>query len=96
MARLALPAVLTHPEAAGCSRMLAKGLRASSERQAVVDASALEHFDSSALAVLLDGRREALALGMTLRVTGMPVRLRALATLYGVDTLLPDQEPATA
>jgi phospholipid transport system transporter-binding protein len=96
MARLVLPEVLTHAEAAGCARMLARGLRASAERQAVVDAAALERFDSSALAVLLEGRREALALGMTFTVTGMPARLRALATLYGVDALLPDQEPATA
>ncbi|MEY4651736.1 MAG: hypothetical protein RI884_317 [Pseudomonadota bacterium] len=96
MARLALPESLTHSEAAGCARMLARGLRASSERQAVVDASELDRFDSSALAVLLDGRREALALGMTFCVTGMPPRLRALATLYGVEALLPDQESATA
>lgn len=96
MARLVLPEALTHAEAAGCARMLSRGLRASGMRQAVVDARALERFDSSALAVLLDGRREALALGMTFGVTGMPVRLRALAALYGVDVLLPDQEPATA
>ncbi len=96
MARLVLPEVLTHPEAAGCARMLARGLRASGERQAVVDATALERFDSSALAVLLEARREALARGMAFAVTGMPSRLRALATLYGVDALLPEQEPATA
>ncbi|MEY4711183.1 MAG: hypothetical protein RIS88_633 [Pseudomonadota bacterium] len=96
MARLVLPEVLTHAEAAGCARMLSRGLRASGERRAVVDVRALQHFDSSALSVLLDGRREALALGMTFCVTGMPTRLRALAALYGVDALLPDQEPATA
>ena len=96
MARLVLPESLTHADAAGCARMLARGLRASAERQAVVDAAALERFDSSALAVLLEGRREALALGMTFCVTGMPPRLRALATLYGVDALLPGPEPATA
>ncbi len=96
MARLVLPSVLTHPQAAGCARMLAQPLRASTDPQAVADASALERFDSSALAVLLDARRNALALGMGFGVTGMPARLRALATLYGVDALLPDQEPASA
>jgi phospholipid transport system transporter-binding protein len=96
MARLVLPSVLTHPQAAGCARMLAQALRASTDPQAVADASALERFDSSALAVLLDARRNALALGMGFGVTGMPARLRALATLYGVDALLPDQEPASA
>ena len=96
MAQLVLPSVLTHPEAAGCARMLAQVLRASNAPQAVADASALARFDSSALAVLLEARREALALGMRFGVSGMPARLRALATLYGVDALLPDQEPATA
>jgi len=96
MARLVLPEVLTHSQAAGCAQMLARGLRASAEPQAVVDAAALERFDSSALAVLLEGRREALARGTTFTVTGMPPRLRALAALYGVDALLPDPEPATA
>ncbi len=96
VARIVLPSVLTHPEAAGCARMLAQALRAGGNTPARADASALERFDSSALAVLLDARREALALGMTFGVTGMPPRLRALAALYGVDALLPDQEPATA
>ncbi len=96
MASLVLPHALTHAQAGGCARMLAQGIQASGAPVAVVDASALEHFDSSALAVLLEGRREALALGMAFGVTGMPARLRALATLYGVDALLPDQESATA
>jgi phospholipid transport system transporter-binding protein len=96
MAALVLPHVLSHAEAAGCARMLAQTIGASSEPQAMVDASALEHFDSSALAVLLDARREALAQGMAFVVTGMPARLRALAALYGVDGLMPDPQAATA
>jgi phospholipid transport system transporter-binding protein len=96
MASLVLPPVLSHAEAAGCARMLAQAIGASREPQAVVDASALEHFDSSALAVLLDARREALAQGMAFAVTGMPARLRALAALYGVDGLMPDPKAVTA
>ena len=96
MAQPVLPGVLTHSEAAGCARMLVRAIRASGERRAVADVSALEHFDSSALAVLLDGRREALSLGMSFGVSGMPLRLRALATLYGVAALLPDQALASA
>jgi phospholipid transport system transporter-binding protein len=42
--------------------------------------------------VLLDCRREALALGKTFAVSRLHPRLRALATLYGVAELLP--EPA--
>jgi phospholipid transport system transporter-binding protein len=76
--------------------MLAQAIGASSEPLAVVDASALEHFDSSALAVLLDARRESLARGMSFAVTRMPARLRALAALYGVDGLMPDPEAVTA
>ncbi len=96
MAHLVLPNVLTHTQANGATRMLAQALRASSEPHAVVDASALECFDSSALAVLLDARRNALALGMAFGVTGMPSRLRALAALYGVQALLPEEDPRSA
>jgi anti-anti-sigma regulatory factor len=66
IAVLVVPAAADAREAAACSRMLAQALRASG-RQAVVDASALAQFDSSALAVLLECRREALALGKTSR-----------------------------
>jgi phospholipid transport system transporter-binding protein len=55
----------------------------------VADAAALTQFDSSALAVLLDCRREALALGKNFAVARLPARLRELATLYGVAELLP-------
>ena len=89
MSTLVLPATLTHAEAAGASRMLGQAVRASGDALAVVDASALERFDSSALAVVLDCRREALALGKRFVVRGLPERLRALASLYGVGQLLP-------
>ncbi len=88
MASLVLPAVLTHAEAPGCARMLAQALR-QGQGPAVADASALARFDSSALAVLLDARREAQALGRPFSVSGLPPRLRALAGLYGVSDLLP-------
>lgn len=86
---LVLPESLTHAEAPACCRMLAQALRSDPSPQAVADASALQQFDSSVLAVLLDARREALALGKTFAVTHMPARLRELATLYGVSELLP-------
>jgi phospholipid transport system transporter-binding protein len=84
-----LPAQLTHADAAACCRMLAQALRSEPGNQAVADASALRTFDSSALAVLLDCRREALALGKTFSVHQLPPRLRELAGLYGVAELLP-------
>ena len=86
---LLLPAEITHDQAAACCRMLAQGLRAQPGGAVIADAGGLSHFDSSALAVLLECRREALALGKTLSVSRMPPRLRELATLYGVAELLP-------
>jgi phospholipid transport system transporter-binding protein len=86
---LVLPAELTHAEAPPCCRMLAQALRSAPGNQVVADASALRHFDSSALAVLLEVRREALALGKSFSVSQLPARLRDLATLYGVAALLP-------
>ncbi|MRD47161.1 STAS domain-containing protein [Caenimonas koreensis] len=84
-----LPSQITHEEAAACCRMLAQGLRSQTEAAVVADAGGLERFDSSALAVLLEIRREAAALGKTLSISRMPARLRELATLYGVAQLLP-------
>jgi phospholipid transport system transporter-binding protein len=86
---LVLPAELTHGQAEACVRMLAQGMRAQSEPAVVADAGALTNFDSSALAVLLECRREALAAGKTFAVANMSVRLRELATLYGVAGLFP-------
>jgi phospholipid transport system transporter-binding protein len=86
---LLLPAELTHQQAAACVRMLAQGLRSQSGDAVVADAGALERFDSSALAVLLECRREALAHGKRFSVIRMPPRLRELAALYGVAKLLP-------
>ena len=90
MAAVVLPATLTQAEAAACATMLAQAVRASREPQVVAQAVALERFDSSALAVLLECRREALSAGKTFAVRGLPARLRALAALYGVADLLPE------
>jgi phospholipid transport system transporter-binding protein len=86
---LVLPATLTHAEATPSLRMLMQGLRSLPEGTVVVDASALARFDSSALAVLLECRREAMAMGRAFAVRGLPARLAALAGLYGVGELLP-------
>lgn len=85
---LVLPARLTHGDAVACCRMLAQSLGAQGSH-AVADASALVQFDSSALAVLLECRREALARGKGFSIAHMPPRLRELAGLYGVAELLP-------
>ena len=56
----------------------------------VVDAAPLRVFDTSALAVLLEFRREALAAGLRFAVQGLPQALQGMAGLYGVDGLLND------
>ena len=86
---LVLPPKLTHDEAPACMRMLQQGLAGQEGSSAVVDASALERFDSSVLAVLLECRREASALGRSFAVKGLSPRLRELASLYGIAGLLP-------
>lgn len=86
---LVLPAHLTHDVAAPAVLALQTALAAQAGAAVVADASALEEFDSSALAVLLACRRAVLAAGKTFSVHGLPERLRQLAGLYGVEVLLP-------
>ena len=89
--QLKLPAVLTHPQAEAWALSMKLALRAAAADPApvVADASALEQFDSSALAVLLECRREALRLQQPFFVSGLPPRLRQLAGLYGIAALIP-------
>ena len=91
---LTLPETLTHELAAEFTLGLKKLVHA--EPAAVLaDASALKVFDSSALAVLLACRREAIAAGKPFAVFGLPARLQQLARLYGVADLFP-QAPQAA
>ena len=86
---LVLPAELTHAQAEPCLNMLRSALRADQHAVVLVDATALQRFDSSALAVLLECRRDALHDGKGFAVLGLAPRLRELAGLYGVAELLP-------
>ncbi len=86
---LVLPAELTHAQARACTQLLLQKLRQEPQSQIVVDASALTTFDSSALAVLLECRRAAVAERKGLVVKAMPAGLASLAGLYGVQELLP-------
>ena len=86
---LKLPSTLMHPQARTCRDQWVADLRAAQAGASwTVDASGLSEFDSSALAVLLACRREAMALGQSWVVTGWPPKLQALAGLYGVMPLL--------
>jgi phospholipid transport system transporter-binding protein len=85
---LLLPATLTADEARATLRMLTQTLKSEPESGVVIDASGLQQFDSSALAVLLECRRQAQAWGRAFSVRQPPNKLAALAKLYGVDGLL--------
>lgn len=91
---LKLPAQITHDQAEACVAELRKALpnalaQAGPGQSATLDASPLEYFDSSALAVLLACRRMALDAGRGMTVQGLPPRLRQLAGLYGIGDLIP-------
>ena len=90
---LPLPAVLTHAIAPDLAISMAKDA-ASGQGGVVVDASALKQFDSSALAVLLECRRLALAAGRDFSVWNAPARLLQLAGVYGVKNLIPAAQTA--
>lgn len=86
---LLLPSTLTENEARDTLRMLKQAMdREGGEQQVVVDAAPLARFDSSALAVLLECRRQAHASGRKLVLRNTPIRLSELARLYGVDALI--------
>ena len=86
---LRLPAELTHKQAKACLAQLVSGLKTETASPVVVDGTALGRFDSSALAVLLELRRTCQRGGMALVCQGLPQHLSDLATLYGVEGLLP-------
>jgi phospholipid transport system transporter-binding protein len=90
---LSLPPTLTHAQARSCLEQLNAGLQAQST-EVVVDGTDLRSFDSSALAVLLEFRRECARAGKRFAVKALPNRLRDLATLYGIDGLLPNALPS--
>ena len=85
---LVLPADLTRGQASACLQMLVQSMAAVTDKDVVVDAGALVRFDSSALAVLLELRRESRAQGKSLRIQALPESLHDLATVYGIEELL--------
>lgn len=83
-----LPSRLTSDNAMVCAEQAAAALVQSAEAEFVVNAMALEQFDSSALAVLLDLRRRAASLGKRIVLHSVQPRLAELANLYGVGRVL--------
>jgi phospholipid transport system transporter-binding protein len=83
-----LPATLTIAEAAAVHARLQAEAGPAGAGPLRIDAAALEEFDTSALAVLLELRRGCQAAGRTFELLAPPLKLRQLATLYGVHELL--------
>lgn len=84
---LTLPPTMTHEVAPDCLTQLREGVQHEAAT-VVVDGAQLQRFDSSALAVLLELRRECAKAGKVFAVQKLPARLRELAALYGIDALL--------
>lgn len=59
-----------------------------------IDFAGVDAVDSSAVALLLEWRRQALRLGKKLEFVNLPANLLALATLYGVEELIQPQPAA--
>ena len=85
---LLLPATITNREARDTLRMLSQALQAEPGTEVLINAVNLQQFDTAALAVLLECQRLAQAWGKQFAVRHAPVKLVALAKLYGVDALL--------
>lgn len=90
-----LPAVATLTQAHELLVQLDAAFAAGGAGGLEVDASALTEFDTSTLALLLHGRRVAAAQGVAFTVAGAPPKLRELAKLYGVESLLSLDAEAT-
>jgi phospholipid transport system transporter-binding protein len=84
---LALPERVLFGDATAVMLALQAGLPADPVVQ--LDASALQTFDSSVVAVLLALQRRLATHGQRLQVCHRSERLQALLTLYGVAELLP-------
>ena len=86
MTTVALPARVTMAEARAALADISPRLAAADAP--VLDASALAELDSAALALLLECRRQVLARGAALQISGAPPKLQQLAALDGVGELL--------
>ena len=74
---------------ANAAQLAELGIAAIQAGDATFDLSAVRTCDSSALVVLLAWQRSALGAGRALEVSGVPADMLSLATVYGVDSILP-------
>jgi phospholipid transport system transporter-binding protein len=86
VSEVALPANVTMQQATAALRGIEAALAQGGDL--TVDASALAEIDTSAVALLLHARRLARERGVGFVLRGAPEKLRVLAGLYGVESLL--------
>jgi len=84
---LSLPATLTHAYATAQLAQWEKQLASLGAGPLAVDCSALQHFDSAALALVLELARRAHANGSAFQLRAVPQRLHDLAAVYGLDAI---------
>jgi phospholipid transport system transporter-binding protein len=86
---LALPRELTAEQARATASELVLAIQAlPSGSPAALDGGALEHFDSTALVVMVECQRAARRGARGFELSNIPPRLSQLAALYGVAELL--------
>lgn len=85
---LVLPTTVTHAQATAQLAQWAAQLAQMGAEPVTLDCAALQHFDSTALALVLEVGRRARARGAHLQLRGVPPRLHDLAKVYGLDALL--------
>ena len=90
--QMELPAQILLANATRCSAELKGELlantRSSEPAQVVLDAQKVEEFDSSALSVLMQFKRDASAQNAEVQIVNLSPQLLELAGLYGVTELL--------
>jgi phospholipid transport system transporter-binding protein len=84
---LSLPAALTHAQATQQLAQWESLLATLGAEPVTVDCAALQHFDSAALALVLELARRARARGGSLQLRAVPQRLHDLAAVYGLDAI---------
>lgn len=57
----------------------------------VLDLSGVKRFDSAGLAFLVELQRRARRAGVSLSYRNIPMRMRAVASVYGLDEILPEE-----
>ena len=70
--------------------LLEEGERGISGAEVTIDLAGVTEVDSTAVSLLLEWRRQAVAANRTVRYVNLPANLRSLAELYGVTDLLGD------